>query len=223
MFRSWADSFPAGVEVHPLELPGRASRFGEPPFDRMAPLVESVAECLSAYLDRPFAFFGHSVGALVAFELARRFRDRGLSPSCLFVAGCGAPQVPDPAPPLHGLPYRRFVEELRRLDGIPEAVLSCQELLELVIPTVRADYTVYETYDYVEADPLACPIVAFGGERDPTVDRTRLEAWRAQTTASFELRTFPGGHFFFDDEPTLVIADLADMLQRRLGEPGARE
>jgi medium-chain acyl-[acyl-carrier-protein] hydrolase len=185
------------VEVLPVQLPGREARFREPAFTRLAPLVEALAGALRPYLDRPFAFFGHSMGALVAFELARRLRrGTGLQPVCLFASGCGAPQARDTETPIHTLPAAEFREELRRLDGTPREVLDNEELMDLLLPTLRADFALCETYTYTAGPPLDCPLNALGGLGDDTVSRRELAAWREQTTGPFRLRMLPGNHFF---------------------------
>jgi medium-chain acyl-[acyl-carrier-protein] hydrolase len=154
----------------------------------------------------PYAFFGHSMGSLVAFELAREMRRRGLpGPELLMVSGHRAPQRPDPEPPIHGLPEHEFLEEIRQLNGTPEAVLKNPELLQLVIPVLRADFEVCETYAYEEETPLACPIAAFGGTEDADVPREDVAAWSHQTTGPFTLRMFPGGHFYFLDQPAVLM------------------
>src|SRR5205823_631917 len=139
--RPWVDALPATIEVCPVQLPGREGRFGEPAFTRMAPLVDALARALPPHLGRPFAFFGHSMGALVGFELARLLRrEHGLEPAHLFVSGCAAPQLRDPGRPLHRLPDAEFRQELRRLGGTPPAVLENDELMGLVLPLLRADF-----------------------------------------------------------------------------------
>ncbi|NJO48502.1 MAG: thioesterase [Leptolyngbyaceae cyanobacterium RM2_2_4] len=196
-FRSWADHLPATVELCPIELPGRGPRMQEKPFTQLQPLIQAIAPALIPYLDKSFAFFGHSMGALVSFELAHLLRkDFGCSPSHLFVSGRRAPQLPDPDPPIHTLPDAEFIEELRRLNGTPEAVLQHDELMQLLLPTLRADFAVLETYRYTPAPPFDCPITAFGGLQDQDVGSEPLGAWREQTCADFSLHLFPGDHFF---------------------------
>jgi medium-chain acyl-[acyl-carrier-protein] hydrolase len=145
----------------------------------------------------PFAFFGHSMGALISFELARQLRrQHAPGPIALFVSAHRAPQRPAPNPPVHSLPQDEFVEELRRLNGTPEAVFQDAELMQLLLPTLRADFAVCETYTYMPEEPLECPILAFGGLQDHEVSRDDLAAWRAQTHRTFKLRMVPGDHFF---------------------------
>ncbi len=162
IFRTWPNSLLKTVEVSPIELPGRAAQMRLAPFTRLEPLVQTVAQDLMPYLNKPFAFFGHSMGALVSFELTRVLRrDYGISPVHLFVSGRQAPQIPDSTQPIHALPEPEFKEELRRLNGTPTAILENAELMKLILPTLRADFAVIETYIYMNEPPLDCPIQHF--------------------------------------------------------------
>ncbi len=208
IFRSWADRLPPTVEVSALQLPGRGTRLMEPPFTQLSSLIEAVAQALRSRLDKPFVFFGHSMGALVGFELARALR-RGhhLEPAHLFVSGCHAPQIPDPNP-IYALPEAEFLRELRRLNGLPEEVLENTELLQLMLPTLRADCMVTETYVYREEPLLRCPVTAFGGLQDPLVGRQHLEPWRDETSGTFALRMLPGDHFFVHTAEGMLLEAL---------------
>ncbi len=213
VFNTWAEELPTAVEVCPIRLPGRESRMREAPFTRLSALAESLAQALYPYLDKPFAFFGHSMGALVSFECARELRRKyALSPIHLFISGCPAPQLPDPYPHIHDLPDPEFVKELRLLGGIPKEALEYPELIELMLPTLRADFTVYETYTYSVEPPLSCPISAFGGLGDRKVSRDLLQGWRDQTSTSFELQMFDGDHFFLHTAQTALLRVLSQEL-----------
>src|SRR5262249_3231561 len=210
LFRRWADILPAGVEVCPVQLPGREGRFREAAFDRLPPLVETLARELRAFLDRPFAFFGHSMGALLGFELARQLRRMGAAgPAHLFVSGRRAPQVARSEAPIHALPDAAFRDEHRRFTGTPAAVLDNAELLELLLPTLRADFTLVETYTHHAEAPSDTPITAFGGTDDPLASWEQLDAWRAQTTGSFRLCMVPGGHFFLQTAELSTLEEIA--------------
>jgi medium-chain acyl-[acyl-carrier-protein] hydrolase len=206
VYRSWPDDLPSDVEVCAVRLPGREARLSERPFETAERLVAEAADALAPLLDAPFAFFGHSMGALVAFELARELRRRGgPEPVRLVVSGARAPHRPNPDPPVRHLPDREFLEEVRvRYDGIPGAVLAHQELLDLLTPCLRADFTLVETYSYSVEAPLACPISCFGGHGDVRVSPEDLDAWGAQTSATFSLRMFEGGHFFLQSAEARV-------------------
>lgn len=214
IFSAWPQRLPAAIEVWPVQLPGRGARLAEPPFTRMTPLIEALASAIRPYLDRPFAFFGHSMGALVSFELARQLRRRyDLCPVHLIASGHRAPHVPDRDPPIYALPESEFLEELRRLNGTPAEVLEHAELRELVLPALRADFAVCETYVYTEDHPLECPIAALGGLQDSEVPREDLEAWRMQTQSAFSLRMLPGDHFFLNKEQPLLLQALVRELE----------
>jgi medium-chain acyl-[acyl-carrier-protein] hydrolase len=212
---------PDFVEVCPVQLPGRETRFREAPFTRLGPLIEALAGELGPRLDPPFAFFGHSMGALLAFELARRLRRDGRpQPASLFVSGCGAPQIRTQEPPIHALPVANFREKLRALNGTPAAVLENEELMDVLLPTLRGDFALCETYTYTAAPPLSCPISAWGGLGDDTVGCRDLAAWRAQTTGTFRLRMLPGEHFFLHSAQPLLLRALAQELRRLVTEAG---
>lgn len=205
-FRVWPDRLPPTVEVCPIELPGRGSRWMETSFIKLLPLVQAIAPALLPHLDKPFAFFGHSMGSLISFELVRLLRrDHGLSPAHLFISGCRAPQVPDSNPPIHTLPEPAFLEKLRRFNGTPEAVLENAELMKFLLPTLRADFAIIETYVYTPGSSLDCPITVFGGLQDYQVSCDRLEAWREQTSTVFSLQMLPGGHFFLRSAQSLLL------------------
>jgi medium-chain acyl-[acyl-carrier-protein] hydrolase len=190
-------------------------RLRESPFTQLEPLVQHLANAILPYLDKPFAFFGHSMGGLVSFELTRLLRtEYGVSPVHLFVSSHRAPQVPDPDPPIHALPESEFLEELRRFNGTPEAVLKNAELMQLILPSLRADFAVVETYAYTPEPPLDCLITAFGGLQDREVSCDELKSWREQTNASFVLEMFPGAHFFLHSAEPLLLQSLSQKLHQ---------
>jgi surfactin synthase thioesterase subunit len=213
-YRRWAESLPADVEVGIVHLPGREGRLREAPFTRIEPLVDAAAPALRPYLDLPFAMFGHSMGALVAFELARRFRDEGAGvPTQLFVSGRRAPQLPPRHAPMTHLPDDQFVGEIRRrYNGIPDEVLRHPDLLALLLPGLRADLSVVETYAHRPGVPLPCPITAFGGLADPEATEAELVGWRQQTAAALSVRMLPGGHFFVQSAHEDLMRILTDEL-----------
>lgn len=217
MFRGWADALPPEVEVCPVQLPGRENRIMEPPFDRAEPLVEALADAVQPYLGLPFALFGHSNGALIGFELARTLRARGRrGPVHLFASGRRAPDVPAERAPTHALPEPEFLDTLRELGGLPAELLEHRELLSLLVPTLRADVAIHETYQFTEQAPLECSITAYGGLTDPRVRPPQLEAWARHTAGAFVLRMFPGGHFYLQDDRPLLLRTLASDLHHVL-------
>jgi medium-chain acyl-[acyl-carrier-protein] hydrolase len=182
----------------------------EPPYTGIAPLVEELAGALSAYDDRPLALFGHSVGALVAYAVARSlFAANRPPPVHLFAAARPAPQRSRPYSPIHHLPDFMFVAALRsRIDGIPQAILDEPEMLKLFLPAIRADLRVNESYRPEDARPIPCPITAFGGVDDRAVFPEQLSAWGEMTQASFRIELFPGGHFFPQTAPTALLSSI---------------
>lgn len=220
-YRHWGTRLP-GVELCPVELPGRGTRLPERPFTQLPPLVEAMAEALLPHLDKPFAFFGHSMGALTSFELARYLRRvHNREPLHLFVSAHRAPHLPRVEAPTYLLPDQELVEELRQLDGTPEELLNHPEMMQLMLPIIRADFEVCERYDYhEEAAILTCPVTALGGLTDGQVSRWQLEGWREQTRGSCTVRMFPGGHFYLLDEQSSFIPMMARTLHELIQEIG---
>jgi medium-chain acyl-[acyl-carrier-protein] hydrolase len=206
VFRPWAMAAPPEIEVYGVQLPGRESRFKEPLFTQIAPLIDPIITNLRARLDQPFAFFGHSVGALIGFEVTRRLQQRSLPmPQRLFVSARQAPQLLLPDQPLHCLSTANLKEKLLHYGGTPPAILQNDEWMELFLPILRADLALNETYRYTAAAPLNCPISAFGGLQDRQVSVDSVEAWAEQTTQSFNLRLLSGGHFFLKAETPAIL------------------
>jgi medium-chain acyl-[acyl-carrier-protein] hydrolase len=196
-FSAWPELFPPEIEVRAVQLPGRWNRLKEKPFHALGDLLVALGAILSAYLDRPYAFFGHSMGALIAFEMARVLRRSRLpQPSHLFVSSRRAPQICDfdIVPP--DLPDEQFIEGIARMSGTPSEVLDNPELMQLLLPTLRADFALCHSYKYLPEPPLSCPITVFGGRDDKESEGERLEGWRTQTTGPCILRRFSGGHFY---------------------------
>lgn len=213
-FYPWSDALPDKVLVCPVSLPGRERLLYEPAFTSLPNLVKPLAAALRPSLDEPFAFFGHSMGALIGFELARLLRrENRAGPAALFVSAHRAPQLPRREQfTTYDLPDSQFIEEVRRLNGTPRAVLEHRELMDLMLPVLRADLEVVETYEYAAEAPLNCPISVFGGGEDPEVSVEELEAWREQSTGPFSLKMLPGGHFFIQTAPPLFLSELSRQL-----------
>ncbi|MCW5978312.1 MAG: alpha/beta fold hydrolase [Bryobacteraceae bacterium] len=196
-FRSWPGILPLEIEVAPARLPGREARFGEPPFQEIEPLVEALLASARPHLEKPYALFGHSMGAMIALELARAVRREGLpGPRMVLAAAARAPQfrrghIAAPEPP-----EEEFLAELRDLQWAPSALLEDEKLLRLVLPALRADSSLCRTYSYAPEPALDCPIAAYHGADDPRLPSQVIEPWREQTTAAFRMRALPGGHFF---------------------------
>jgi medium-chain acyl-[acyl-carrier-protein] hydrolase len=165
-------------------------------------------------LNQRFALFGHSLGSLVAFELACRLQnDYGCSLAHLFVSGHQAPQLPYSRPPIHALPETEFVHEIKLLNGTPHEVLEHPDLMKLLLPLLRRDFRLVETYQHSARPPLRCPITAFGGTQDREANVEELELWRANTVAPFRLTMFPGDHFFIHSAQDLVLVEIEQALR----------
>ncbi len=199
IYHNWPKDLPGEVEMCAIQLPGRGARMAEPALTSFEQLVPEVVGALRPYLDQPFAFFGHSMGAKLAFETCRSLRKLGLpQPLHLFASGSRAPQDPRNRPNIHGMARHAFCEELRKLNGTPSEILDNEELMNLVEPTLRADFQAIETYQYSNQKPLNVPISAYGGNLDQGVSSTHLQHWQQQTTASFHAQMFDGDHFFIN-------------------------
>ncbi len=209
-FKPWSEQVSANIELCCLELPGRGSRINEPLYTHISPLVTKLAEILLPYLEPlPFVFLGHSLGALISFELARLLHQQKLPiPRHLFVSGRRAPQIPFSRPPMYKLPKRVFLHEIRKYNGTPEAVLNHSELMDLYISILRADLRINETYEYLNESPLPCPISAFGGYEDPETSYEQLDAWREQTLSSFNIQLFDGDHFYLKNNSLHLVKNI---------------
>ena len=194
----WRQAMPRGVEMVPILLPGREARIGEQPMADVHSLVAEIADAVVPLTDRSFVLLGHSLGGWLAFELARELRRRGERMPCsLIVAASPAPHRARVAGPIHELPDAELVAEMsRRFDGIPPAVRANEELLQLLLPAIRADVQLLETYEYVDEPPLDVDMLALGGTEDRAVSATALAEWRRHTSGRFSSRLLPGGHFF---------------------------
>ena len=197
VFYRWSRELPENVELCPVQLPGRENRLSEPPMTDMQRLVEAAAAGLLPYLNKPFAFFGHSMGALLSFELARYLESRlHVTPTHLFVSGHNAPQIPCTRAPIHALPEEQFLVEVCKLNGMASEVIESEELMRLILPILRADFMLCETYRYQASEPWPCPISALGGSWDRFVTPQGLEAWEEHTKGPFSVHLFPGDHFY---------------------------
>lgn len=197
-YRLWENYLPDFVDVCSAHLPGRTNRISESGFSEISKLVDVLTNEIIPFLDIPFVFFGHSMGAIVSFELVHRLRGLNKFPLHLFVSGARAPQIPARTSDLHDLPDNEFKAELRKLNGTSSEIINNTELFEFLLPTLRADFKLVEKYRFEEKVPLNCPITAFGGDNDDEVYPNELKSWLAQTCKSFKYKIFSGDHFYFD-------------------------
>ncbi|HEX6287866.1 MAG TPA: thioesterase II family protein, partial [Herpetosiphonaceae bacterium] len=214
VFRTWASLLPPQIEVCAVQLPGRETRMREPLFTSIGALVPELLNALAPALDMPFVFFGHSMGALISFELARALRRQG-NPHLLhlFVSARSAPQVVNGEEPIYHLPTPEFIDKLRQLNGTPDAILHNPELQEMLLPILRADLALNERYVYTEEAPLDVPISAFGGLQDPRVRQENVAQWAAQTSKTFSLRMVAGDHFFLNANPAAIVQPMQQDLR----------
>lgn len=215
VFRLWGQQLPPHIEVCPVQLPGRENRLREAPFTAMGDLIPVLGDAMQPYLDKPFAFFGHSMGTLIAYELTcSLWRRTGLTPTHLLVSGRRAPSLPEPERLLHTLPTdEEFLGELqRRYQNLPAVIFADAELRALFVPLLRADFTLVETYPWTATAPLPCPIVALGGDVDGRATQADLRAWQALTQAEFAFHLFPGGHFYLNEQSKALLTLIATQL-----------
>jgi medium-chain acyl-[acyl-carrier-protein] hydrolase len=213
-FSAWLVDLPPElertVELWAVNLPGRESTLADARFTDLGSLVEALRPQIAPVLRAPFAFFGYSMGALIGFELARSLRTEGLDgPVHLVVSAFRAPHLPDPHEAMHDRPDADLVARLRELGGTPPEVLREPELIDLLLPLLRADLSICETYVHRAGEPLDCSLTAFGGADDAEVSREELEGWQSHARGPFELHVFPGGHFFIQTAQPLVLRLLA--------------
>jgi medium-chain acyl-[acyl-carrier-protein] hydrolase len=200
-----------------VQIPGREERLNEPRFTHPIRLVEAITDSLSKLFDRPFALFGHSLGAIIAFQLARQLRrEESARPLHLFVSGYQAPQIPDSGPRLQELPVQQFIAALHKRNFIRREIMEKSRMLEFITPILKSDYEMLQNYSYEPEAPLDFPITAFAGEEDFEEGADKLESWREQTRASFSLYTFPGDHFFIHSAQSSLLNIINEQLQAYL-------
>lgn len=217
LFRTWSSVLPATVELCAVQLPGREERLHETPLCTWPDLLAQLTLALAPWLDKPFAFFGHSMGAIIALALAHHWRSQR-EPRQLVLSACPAPGASCLAP-LHRLADADLVAAVdARYGNIPQAMLAQPELMALFLPSLRADFMLYETYaDHAattsKVTPLSCPLTVLGGLQDHLVSRSHLMAWRTQTTGRFTIRMFPGDHFFLKSAQLSLLQTIGQLLQ----------
>jgi medium-chain acyl-[acyl-carrier-protein] hydrolase len=209
IFRQWPKYLPEEVEMWGIRLPGRESRLGEPAYSSLDPLVTAVSEALWPYLDHPFVIFGHSLGALVGYELAQHCKKQnGPQPLHLFMSGHRAPHCPPLHPPVHDTDNETFLNRIRTLGGTHKQFFAVQDLVQLMLPTLRADFAVWENYKYKKNSTLDIPITAFGGKADIEVQQSDIVAWQEHTNSNFTYHIYPGKHFYFQSNPEPLLIEI---------------
>jgi medium-chain acyl-[acyl-carrier-protein] hydrolase len=206
IYRQWASKLPAWVEVCAIQLPGRENRMHTPAHINMQAAIEEIATNIQPLLDKPFYLFGHSMGALISFELARFLRRSNLpQPARLFVSASRAPQMQHHNEEIHALPGREFLAGIKKLGGTPDEILQHEELMELLLPMLRADFTLYETYRYTPEPPLSYPINAYCGTHDAEVSKEEIAGWQEQTSNTFKLEMISGDHFCIHSQQDVLL------------------
>jgi medium-chain acyl-[acyl-carrier-protein] hydrolase len=216
LFQAFARMMPPSVGVYALEMPGRGRRFLDKPHNTMQSQVQEAVTGLSGIpKGQEVLFFGHSLGGLIAFETARELRRESLPlPRHIFVSAIRAPQVPRREQNIHTLSDDKFVGKLRDMGGTPKEILDNKEMLDLMLPILRKDFKLYETYAFQDEKPLACPITAYGGTEDKDVTRADIEAWAVHTSSIFTSHMLKGGHFFIHDQYPTVANTILKILSR---------
>jgi medium-chain acyl-[acyl-carrier-protein] hydrolase len=196
-YKPWAEILAPDIEICAIQLPGRENRLREQPFTSMEQLLPILVQVLEPLMDIPFAFFGHSMGAIIAFELALYLRRHNkAAPIHLFVSATAAPHLPNHRPLMHLMSDQELLAELTRLGGTPKEVLEDKDMVAMMLPLMRADVSLFETRAYTPDAPLTCPITVFGSMEDNRTNSDELALWQQQTQADFDMHSFSGGHFF---------------------------
>ncbi|OJX13879.1 MAG: hypothetical protein BGO77_01000 [Caedibacter sp. 37-49] len=215
IFYPWAKHLDPSIELISVQLPGHGTRFTEPLFTSMDPLIDNLGTQIVDYLDRPYFFFGHSLGGLIAYALTHYMQRNSLPlPDCLFVSGKTPPHFKTSDKISH-LPDLDFLEEVKKYNGLPEEILQNQELVEIWLPILRADFQILETFIRPDDYKLSCDLMALGGVNDIMVTPSRVELWQDYTTACFKALFFPGDHFFINPQQTQVIEMISKVMHER--------
>ncbi|MFI5783819.1 thioesterase II family protein [Nocardia sp. NPDC051570] len=200
-----------GIEVVAVQYPGRQERRGEPCVDDIGRLADHIVDALGSPSERPTALFGHSMGATIAFEVARRLERADAGPVALFASGRRAPSCVREEN-VHLRDDGSVLAELQRLGGTNATLLADNDIRTMILPAMRGDYRAIETYRWEPGPPLRCPIVALVGDVDPQVSTAEAQAWAEHTAAEFTLRTYQGGHFYLDVHAASVLREITDRL-----------
>lgn len=212
IFHAWMAALPADIEVLPVQFPARQTRLHEPPLRSVSGMVDALVQALSALPPAPLVLYGHSLGSLVAFELARQLRDTPAAPRALIVAARRAPQLPATREPLHTLSDAAFKDALHRLYGAPLSLLQNDDLMAIAMPALRGDFAAHDLYEPRSSPPLEIPLTVLFGTRDPSVSREASLAWREVTTRYQGLYEVDGAHLFVDTHRPWVLERVREVL-----------
>ncbi|WP_447632543.1 thioesterase II family protein [Burkholderia metallica] len=209
----WQNIIPSKFEICGVQLPGRGARYTEPQFKSFPSLIKTLADVIHTQDTLPFSFFGHSFGGLIAFEVARHLQKMGRRiPVHIFASGCGAPRYREISRNLHRLADDELVDTLRHYDGTPPDLLNNQELMELALPTIRADFLLASDYRYASAPPLELSLTALAGRTDELSNMKIIGGWAEEVTGEFDIQWFDGGHFFIESQREALLSFLISKL-----------
>lgn len=210
-YTSWINKLKDKITVCPIQLPGREERIMESPYNNMTDMLDELEETIWENIRGPYAFWGHSMGGKIAYELEKRMEKRGKTAQCFLVSGSRIPSTPEPNPIYH-LPDNEFKKALGRFEGTPKEILENQELLDFFLPMLRADFTMDETYYDKELTVLQSPIEAFVGRKDREADEEAMKEWRKYTERDFYYHMFEGGHFYIREQEEAVLSEVRKCL-----------
>ncbi|MBN2502333.1 MAG: thioesterase [Anaerolineales bacterium] len=213
IFHRWGEHLPEWVEVIPAYLPGRGTRIREQAKENVSEIVQGIEPEIKVLIDTPIVLFGHSFGALVAFEIAHLLQSLGQSSALLVVSASRAAHLPPTRSPIHTLEQPDFIAELKQMGGTPDTILENAELMQLLLPTLRTDFKAAETYRYTPGEKLSCPILALASPTDPYVKISQVAAWEQLTSNTFQIEQIPGGHHFLETSRSEVLASLSAALK----------
>ena len=208
MYKGWSEQLSAYLDLFAIQLPGRETRFNEPLLYNINTVVDEICKAIAANLDKPYIFFGHSIGALLCHKVAQELMlSNAKLPEALFVSGCRPPHMPLRRSPIHALPDQQFKAEVLRYNGIPKELIEHQEnILEIYLPILRADFTLSETFQIKEVMQLSSNIFAFGGTHDSSVFEEDIKAWKEYTNKNFDYKMYNGDHFFIKEYTNDIIS-----------------